>query len=183
MLSRFRSSHTLWGLSLTRDEGCLRFTPRPPAGSFPRLRSRDRRCCASRPSWLSCTSGRTTADLAGWTEPPDLRVTVVRRTRGFGTPASFPISGFRGGLPRRGRSLPDGSLAEQAVRYGRTQYAHDGGYAVIARLVVWKGKLAKVVVVAVPDRDSAVLGPQLLASDFAARRRRPVHAVAAVGPW
>ena len=118
-------------------------------------------------------------DPAGWTEPPVLRSTVVRRTRGFGIPASFPISGLRGGVPRRGRPLPDGSLAEQAARYGRTEYAHEGGYAVIARPVVWKGKLAKVVVVAVPDPDGAVLGPQLVASDLPARRRRPV----AVGPW
>ena len=90
-------------------------------------------------------------DPEGWPEPPELRATVVRRTRGFGTTASFPISGFRGGFPRRGRLIPGGSLAEQVVRYGTSQYAHDGGYTVIARLVVWKGKLAKVVVIAVPD--------------------------------
>ena len=40
-------------------------------------------------------------DPEGWSEPPELRATVVRQTRGFGTPASFPISGFRGGFPRR----------------------------------------------------------------------------------
>ena len=122
-------------------------------------------------------------DPAGWTEPPDFRATVVRRTRGFGTAVPFPISGFRGGVPRRGRPLPDGSLAEQAVRYGTARYAHDGGYAVIARPVVWKGKLAKVVVIAVPDADGAVLNPQVIASDMPARRRRPVPTVAAVGPW
>ena len=118
-------------------------------------------------------------DPAGWTEPPTLRATVARRTPGFGTPSSFPICGERGGLPRRGRLLPSGSLAEQAARYGVTQFAHDGGYAAIARPVIWKGKLAKVVVVAVPDQDRAVLGPQLVASDFVARRRSPV----AAGPW
>ena len=122
-------------------------------------------------------------DPAGWPEPPDFRATVVRRTRGFGTPVPFPISGFRGGLPRRGRPLPDGSLAEQAVHYGTARYAHDGGHAVIARPVVWKGKLAKVVVIAVPDPDRAVLGPQVIASDVPGRRRRPVPTVAAVGPW
>ena len=120
-------------------------------------------------------------DPAGWTEPPDLRATVVRRTRGFGTPAAFPVCGYRGGAPRRGRTLPDGSLAEQAARYGTARYAHDGGYAVIARPVIWKGKLAKVVVIAVPDSDSAVLDPQVMASDAPGRRRNPVAAT--VGPW
>ena len=118
-------------------------------------------------------------DPKNWTGPPDLRVKVARRTRGFGTPTAFPICGERGGLPRWGRPIPPGSLAERAVRYGETQYAHDGGYTAIARPVTWKGRLAKVVVIAVPDRDRAVLDPQLLASDFTARRRRPV----AAGPW
>ena len=48
-------------------------------------------------------------DPTGWAEPPDLRATVVRRTRGFGTPASFLVSGFKGGVPRRGRPIPPGS--------------------------------------------------------------------------
>ena len=118
-------------------------------------------------------------DPAGWTEPPALRATVARRTRDFGTPVSFPVCGERGGLPRRGRHLPPGSLAEQAVRYGTSRYALDDGYAAIARPVFWKGKLAKVVVVAVPDAYRSVFGPQSVASDFVARRRRPV----AAGPW
>ena len=59
------------------------------------------------------------------------------------------------------------------------RYAHDGGYTVIARPVVWKGKLAKVVVIAVPDPDRAVLNPQVIASDVPGRRRHPV----AAGPW
>lgn len=118
-------------------------------------------------------------DPAGWTEPPAFRATVVWRTRDFGTPVSFPVCGVRGGSPRRGRTLPPGSLAERAVRCRTTQFAHDGGYAAIARPVIWKGKLAKVVVVAVLDRDRAVLDPQVVASDFVARRR---HTVAA-GPW
>ena len=121
-------------------------------------------------------------DPAGWTEPPELRATVVRRTRGFGSPVPFPISGFRGGLPRRGRPLPDGSLAEQAVRYGTSRYAEEGGLAVVAKPVFWKGRLAKMVVVAVPDPDGAVLDPQVIASDVPGRRRHPVAAAAAVGP-
>ena len=118
-------------------------------------------------------------DPTGWPEPPDFRATVVRRTRGFGTLASFPISDERGGLPQGGRPIPSGSLAEQAARYGTARYAHDGGCAAIARPVIWKGKLAKVVAVAVPESDSAVLGPQMVASDMPGRR--PVAATA--GPW
>ena len=122
-------------------------------------------------------------DPAGWTEPPeDLRATVVRRTRGFGTLACSHISGFKGGVPRRGWPIPEGSLAEQAVRCGTSLYAHDDGYAVTAHPVVWKGKLAKVAVVAVPDRDSGVLDPQLVATDMAGRRWRPVVG-AGVGSW
>ncbi len=119
------------------------------------------------------------SDPAGWTDPLNLRAKVVRRTRGFGTPATFPICGERGGLPRRGRPIPPGSLAEQAARYGTARYAQDGGCAAIARPVIWTGKLAKVVVIAVPESDSAVLGPQMVASDMPGRRRRPV----AAGPW
>ena len=91
-------------------------------------------------------------DAAGWTDPLDLRAKVVRRTRGFGTSTTFPICGERGGLPRRGRPIPPGSLAEQAARYGTARYVHDGGCAAIARPVFWKGKLVKVVVVAVPRK-------------------------------
>ena len=43
------------------------------------------------------------------------------------------------------------TLVERAVRYGNTQYAHKDGYAAIARPVLSKGRLAKVVVVVVPD--------------------------------
>ena len=122
------------------------------------------------------------SDPAGWTDPLDLRAKVVCRTRGFGTPATFPICGERGGFPRKGRLIPDGSLAEQVVRYGTSRYAHDGGYTVIARPVVWKGKLAKVVVIAVPDPSGAVLDPQVIASNVPGRRRHPAAAMAAV-PW
>ena len=119
------------------------------------------------------------SDPAGWTSPLDLRAKVVRRTRGFGTPADFPICGQRGGVPRRGRPIPSGSLAEQAARYGTARYAHDGGAAAIARPVIWTGKLAKVVVIAVPESYASVLGPQMVASDMPGRRRKPV----AAGPW
>ena len=118
-------------------------------------------------------------DPAGWTEPPDdLRATVVKRTRGFGISACFSISGFRGVFPRRGWPVPDGSLAERAVRYGRMEYAHDDGYEVIARPVLWKGKLAKVVVIAVSHSDGALLNPNAVASNSPAGRRYPVGVAA-----
>ena len=121
------------------------------------------------------------SDPAGWTDPLDLRAKVVRRTRGFGTSTTFPICGERGGLPRRGRLIPTGSLAAQAARYGTARYAQDGGCAAIARPVFWTGKLAKVVVIAVSESYASVLGPQMIASDMPGRRRKPV--AAAVGPW
>ena len=123
--------------------------------------------------------GRDPKDRA---DSPDLRVKVARRTRGFGTPSDFPICGERGGAPRWGRPFPPGSLAEQAARYGTARYAQYGGYAALARPVIRKGKLARVVVVAVPESDAAVLGPQMIASDMPGRRRKPV-ATAAAGPW
>jgi hypothetical protein len=109
-----------------------------------------------------------------------LRVKVARRTRGFGTPRDFPICGERGGVPRSGRSIPEGSLAEQAARYGTARYAQYGGYAAIARPVIRNGRLARVVVAAVPESDAAVLGPQMVASDMPGRRRKPVETA---GPW
>ncbi len=119
---------------------------------------------------------RERGNPAGWAEPPALVATIARHTRGFENPGAFPISGERGGVPRRGRPLPNGSLADWVVRYGGSRYAQDGGCAVIARPVVWKGKLAKVAVVAVPDGDCNVLGPQLAAAPDLVARRRPV-------PW
>ena len=117
------------------------------------------------------------------TEATGLRVKVVRRTRGFGTPTGFPVCGERGGVPRWGRSIPPGSLAEQAARYGTARYAREGGYAALARPVIRNGRLARVVVVAVPEGFASVLGPQMVASDMPGRRRRPVPAAAGVGPW
>ena len=124
--------------------------------------------------------GRDVEDRADST---GLRVKVARRTRGFGTPSDFPICGERGGVPRWGRPIPPGSLAEQAVRYGTVRYAQDGGYAALARPVIRNGMLTRVVVVAVPEDAAAILGPQMVASDMPGRRRKPVAAVAAIGPW
>ena len=112
-----------------------------------------------------------------------LRVKVARRTRGFGTPSDFPVCGDRGGIPRPGRPIPPGSLAEQAARYRTARYAQYGNYAALARPVIRQGKLKRVVVVAVPERYAPVLGPQMVSSDMPGRRRKPIEAVAAVGPW
>ena len=122
------------------------------------------------------------SDPTGGADSTGLRVKVVRRTRGFGTPRDFPICGERGGVPRGGRPIPPGSLAEQAVRYGTARYAQHGGYAAIARPVIRMGKLTRVVVVAVPLDHSAVLLPQMVASDMPGRRRKPLPA-SATGPW
>ena len=113
----------------------------------------------------------------------DLRVKVARRTRGFGTPGGFPICGERGGIPRPGRPIPPGSLAEQSVSYGTARFAQGGGYAALSRPVIRNGKLTRVVVVAVPEGYASVLGPQMVASDMPGRRRKPIAAVAVVGPW
>ncbi len=115
-----------------------------------------------------------------WAGPPDLRAIVARRTRGFGTPSDYPLCGDRGGVPHWGRPIPPGSVAEEAARYGAARYAHDGGLAALARPVIRKGELARVVVVAVPESHASVLGPQMVASEVPGRWRKPV---AAVGPW
>ena len=111
--------------------------------------------------------GRT--DPAQWPRGDDLaalRATVVRRTRGMGPPASWPITGERGGVPQRYKRVPAGSLAERAARSGEPEYAEADGIAAVAKAVYWKERLAKVAVVAVPWEFRAVLAPQL------GRRRR-----------
>ena len=100
-------------------------------------------------------------DPEGWTGPPVLRAKVVNRTAGFRARASRLTGGWRGGVPQKGRSLPQGSLAEQAAHSGRPEYAEGDGIAVIATPVLWKGRLAKVVVVAVPWERRRALEPQL----------------------
>ena len=110
-------------------------------------------------------------DPAGWKQPPSLSTAVVRKTSGMGIPTTT-ICGVTGTVPRRGRPPPPRSLADLVIRCGRTQSAREGGYAVVARPVLWKGELAKVVVVAVPERDSSILDPQVMASSIPDRRWR-----------
>ena len=115
--------------------------------------------------------GRT--DPAMWPRGDDLaalRATVVRRTEGLGPPASWPITGKRGGIPQPHRRVPPGSLAERAGRSGQPEYAEAGGLAAVAKPAHWKGRLAKVAVVAVPLEFRPVLAPQLGRN----RRTRPL---------
>ena len=106
-------------------------------------------------------------DPAGWTGPAVLRARVVKRTEGFGARRSRLICGSRGGMPRRDKALPAGSLADRAAHSGEMEFAEGDGLAVAARPVLWKGRLAKVIVVAVPWECRGVLEPQL------GRRRQP----------
>ena len=99
-------------------------------------------------------------DPSGWPDPvsrESLNATVVKRTAGFGPLSSPLFSGWRGGIPRYGLALPSDSLAELAAHSGRSEYAEEDGIAVAAQPVLWKGRIAKVAVVAVPCSDRAEL--------------------------
>ena len=114
-------------------------------------------------------------DPADWpkgTETHTLRAKVVKRMAGFTPPASPLLCGCRGGIPHRNSPLPSGSLAEQAVQSGRAEYAEEDGIAVAARPVLWKGRVAKVAVVAVPAGDRAVLTAQLGGDNWHYRKPR-----------
>ena len=103
-------------------------------------------------------------DPSDWpegTETHSLRAMVVKRTAGFTPPTSPLFCGCRGRIPHRNSPLPSGSLAEQAAQSGRPEYAEEDGIAVVAKPVLWKGRVAKAAVVAVPAGDRAVLAPQL----------------------
>ena len=103
-------------------------------------------------------------DPVDWPAPTrlgDLRVKVMKRTAGMGQPRSPLLNGWRGGIPRKGKPLSAGTVAEQTARSGRPEYAEGDGLAVVATPVLWKGRLAKVVVVAVPWEHRRVLEPQL----------------------
>ena len=103
-------------------------------------------------------------DPALWPAGDDLtrlRAKVVRRTRGFRARRSRLLGGWRGGMPHRDRVIPSGSLAELAARSRETQCAEADGIAAAATPVIWKGRLAKVAVVAVPAEYRAALEPQL----------------------
>ena len=118
-------------------------------------------------------------DPANWTGPPSLRATVVKKTRGMGIPNSFTIRGENGDVPKWGRSPSPGSLKYLAMHHGSLQYVNRDGHAVVARPVLWKGRLAKVVVIAVPERDSSILNLQVMAARSPGLSRRR----SAAGGW
>ena len=76
-------------------------------------------------------------------------------------PRSLLLNGWRGGIPRKGKPPSAGSLAEQAARSGGPEYDEADGIAVVATPVIWKGRLSKVIVVAVPWEQRWMLEPQL----------------------
>ena len=101
---------------------------------------------------------------SGWAEPPApgaLRVKVTARTPGFGALDSRLLDGARSGTPPS-----PGSAAERVALTHRAAYAEEGDVAIAARPVFWHGRLAKVAVAAVPDRDRSVLRPQLANAHF-----------------
>lgn len=109
-------------------------------------------------------------DPAHWPahfRPGDLAVKVVKRTAGFAASGSALLCGARGGVPWKHKSLPAGSLAVCVAQSGMHQYAEGDGLAVTAQPILWKGRLAKVIVVAVPWERRDVLLPQL------SRQRQP----------
>ena len=116
------------------------------------------------PLLLALYERRGQNDPTRWPTPTrlgDLRVTVMKKTAGMATPRSVLLNGWRGGTPRRGRALSAGSLAERAARSGRPEYDEEDGIAVVARPVLWKNRLAKVIVVAVPREHRRALESQL----------------------
>ena len=99
-----------------------------------------------------------------------LRASVVAPTPSFSrrTPRSER-------LPQRGRPPARGSVAGRVVQTGQPIYvervngcalAYPDDLTVAARPVTWQGKLAKVVLVAVPYQDRSVLLPQLGQASF-----------------
>lgn len=70
-------------------------------------------------------------------------------------------------------------MADWVVGSSRTEYDGDGESAVTARPVVWKGRVAKVAVVAVPYPRRAVLEPQRPAARFG----NPLRGLPASAPW
>ncbi len=126
------------------------------------------------PLLLTLYERKGQGDPARWPTPTrleDLRVTVMKRTAGMTTTRSPLLNGWRGGAPRRGRALSAGSLAERVARTGTAEYDEEDGIAVVARPVLWNGRLAKVIVVAVPQEHRRALELQL----GQCHRRHPRH--------
>ena len=121
--------------------------------------------------------------------PSRFRVSVTARTPAFGARHGRVLCGERGGMPRLGRPLSPGSLAHHVLLTGRAAYAEEepgrngartGDMAAAARPVLWRGRLAKIALVAVPYRDRAVLSPQLANDSF---NRLENHAAVPAALW
>ena len=116
-----------------------------------------------------------------WPEQPapgEFRASAVVRTPGFGERSSPLLCGSRGRIPLPDRPPSPGSLAERVILTGGAEYAEAepgrdrtgrGGLAVVVRPVFWHGRLAKVVLVAVPYEHRLALASQV---HWAAFRRR-----------
>ena len=107
--------------------------------------------------------------------PREFRASAVVRTPGFGERSSPLLCGSRGRVALPGRSPSPGSLAEKVILTGRSEYAEvepggnrrdADGLAVAVRPVFWRGRLAKVSLVAVPYEQRATLVPQVHRASF-----------------
>ncbi len=102
-----------------------------------------------------------------------LRASVVCRKPEFEDRASHSSQLLRACGSMRGMTPRNGSLAARAARTGRSLYAEsersasdENGFAAVALPVIWRRRLTKVIVVAVPYEQRECLAPQLSASRF-----------------
>ena len=105
----------------------------------------------------------------GTSDTSGLRASVAASTPGFSAGRSSLLTGRQGVPPWRGAALPPGSVAESAALTGRPVHAEcagEQGIALTAKPVLWSGRVAKVVLVAVPHRDRSVLMPQATRGSF-----------------
>ncbi len=109
-----------------------------------------------------------------------LRETVACCAPGF-EPPIIPQRPFEDREPLTVEPSPDGSLAELAARTRTPLYAelkpcesNSQGFAAAVRPYIWRGRLTKVVVLAVPHRRRDTLKPQLAATRFNRFRARMV---------
>ena len=86
----------------------------------------------------------------------------MKRTAGFIATGLAPALRSAGeGFPIGTVPCPPAPWRSGRSQSGRAEYAEEEGIAVAAKPVMWKGRVAKVAVVAVPAGDRAVLAPQL----------------------
>lgn len=117
--------------------------------------------------------GRLHMDRKGRRTDGALRASVVRRKPELEDRTSKSPQTLRGCGSMQGMTPRNGSLAARAARTGRSLYAEsewsasdENGFAAVARPVIWRRRLTKVVVVAVPYERRDCLAPQLSASRF-----------------